>query len=264
MTIGGLFMLGYLIASKKYTTFILFIKKFAPHLVVASIIGLVFGQIIYIYGTQLTGNSAISATIFSANPIIISFYMIFRHNESKSKWKIGGILLGFLGVLIIMTEMNFTQLFVKDNLLGNLLVFLGMSLWCFDVLISKIIFNRIENEKENENVWDSLDFNTITFLIAGLGMIPFLLLPGEFHALSQYTVKAWIGVFYLGIVSGGIGYVLFFKGLQKMEASKGINAFYFKPIFATILSFIIFATIPNIYFFIGLTLEMIALYLISK
>ena len=57
----------------------------------------------------------------------------------------------------------------------------------------------------------------------------------EWKNISHYTPTSWLGVLYLGIITGGLGYVLFFKGLKYMEASRGINAFYFKPVIATLL-----------------------------
>ncbi len=302
MLIGGIFLLGYITISGRLNQFKQFIRIFPKYYIPAAIIGLVIGQIIYINGTQKT-QPELAATIFSSNPIIISLYMMLFQNEKKTKYKIIGVIIGFLGVLLIITELKFDVFLQEEYLVGNLLVFIGMSLWTLDVILGKLIFNKSQNQKEkdteklgennqknkklsNQNknehntldkeeqkrkennnqdiAFDSLDFNAATFIIAGLAMVPFLALPSEIEIIPKMTIKAWMGILWLGIITGGIGYLLFFKGIQDIEASEGINAFYFKPVFSTVLSFLIFGNIPSTIFYIGLIIEIFALVLVSK
>ncbi len=285
MLIGGFTLLFFILIKGRWEQFKAFLKAYPKYYVPAAIVGLVIGQIIYINGTQLT-EPQLAATIFSSNPIIISLYMMLFQGEKKSAQKILGIIIGFFGVLLIITELKFDALFQEGYILGNLLVFIGMSLWTVDVILGKLVFNInqgiLEREKihnnqrvkqgnqkklEEEKIqyeFDSLDFNTITFILAGIFMLPFLGVQGEIQTLNKTTASGWLGIFWLGIITGGLGYVLFFKGLQKIEASKGINAFYFKPIFATVLSFLIFRNTPSTIFYIGLLIEITALVLVSR
>ena len=149
-----------------------------------------------------------------------------------------------------------------ENLLGNILVLVGTALWCIDLIIGK---TWLEKTKENEDNFKvtSLDFNIVTFLASSILMVPFLILPGEFSTLINQTWNTWLILLYLGILATGVSYFLFFKGISKMEASKGINIVYLKPIFATALSFIIFNTSPSLLFYIGCGIEIFALIIIS-
>lgn len=260
--LGGLIILIYLIITGRYKNLISYVKKYPLYYIPASAIGLVAGLIIYTEGTMMT-KASYAATIFSTNPIIISILSIYFLKEKITKNKIIGIFFGFFGVLLMITELNFSYFFNIDNLLGNFLVFIGMCLWCIDIILGKAQMNKARKDN-NVTGYESEYFNFLTMICAALIMSPFLIITGEFNILNDYNTKIWFGLFYLGIVTTGIGYVLFFKGLNKMEASKGINVFYLKPIIATILSFFILHEIPNNYLYIGIIIEIVALILISR
>ncbi len=164
-------------------------------------------------------DASIAATIVSGNPIIISLYMLTIGKERRTFKKIFGIILGFLGMLIIVTELDFTQFMSKDNLIGNLIVFLGMLFWCVHIIIGKRIIGKKLSENDAYQI-SNLDYNGVTFIIAGLFMIPFLLIPGEIGILSLFTWQTWLDMLYLGIFTSGIAYLFFFKGLEKIEASR--------------------------------------------
>lgn len=259
--IGGISLLVYRISTRKSQSLIYLIKTFPKSYIIASFFGLTLGMTLFAYGTSMT-ESYLAAAIISSNPLMISTYMILFKGEKRSLNKIFGIILGFFGMIMIITEFKFKDFLQMENLLGNILVFIGTALWCIDLVIGKIL---LEKAKENEEIAKvtSLDFNIVTFLTSSIFMIPFLFFPGEFSTLLNHTWDTWLILLYLGIFATGISYFLFFKGISKMEASKGINIVYLKPIFATILSFIIFDTNPSIFFYIGCAIEILALIIIS-
>ncbi len=279
--IGGLVLLFYSLILGKNKSLKLFVKAAPKYYIPASILGLVIGMLLFTYGTTLT-TSSLAATIFSSNPIIIAFFIMFKKGETKNATKIIGIVLGFFGVFVIISELNFHDFTNSDYLLGNILVFLGMILWCVDILIGKEIINNPNLFKKRKNVKSpdeinevmqiddliiigNIEFNSITFLCAALCYLPLLFIPQEMMTLQRLSVKAWLGIIYLGVVTAGIGYILFFKGLKMVDASKGINIFYLKPIFATLLAYLINGgdQLSN-YLFIGIIIEIIALFLITK
>ena len=86
----------------------------------------------------------------------------------------------------------------------------------------------------------------------------------NFEDTDQFTLETWIILLYLGLITMGIGYISFYKGLAMMDASKGIMAFYFKPIIATFLSIIILHEIIHPSLYIGIVIELIAIFLVSN
>ena len=259
--IGGLSLLIYSILSRKIQTLKNLIKTFPKSYLIASFFGLTVGMTLFAYGTSMT-ESFLAAAIISSNPLLISTYMILFRGEKRSFNKILGIILGFFGMIMIITEFKFKDFMQTENLVGNILVLVGTALWCIDLIIGKTLLEKTKKNEENCKV-TSLDFNIVTFLASSILMTPFLFLPGEFSTLINQTWNTWLILLYLGILATGVSYLLFFKGIGKMEASKGINIVYLKPIFATTLSFIIFSTNPSLFFYIGCGIEIFALIVIS-
>ena len=259
--IGGISLLIYKILTRKTLTLKYLIKTFPKSYLIASFFGLTIGMTLFAYGTSMT-EPFLAAAIISSNPLLISTYMILFKGEKRSFNKIFGIILGFIGMIMIITEFKFKDFLQMENLLGNILVLVGTALWCIDLIIGKILLEKTKENEENTKV-TSLDFNIVTFLASSILMIPFLFFPGEFSTLLNHNLDTWLIMLYLGVLATGVSYFLFFKGISKMEASKGINLVYLKPIFATILSFIIFSTSPSLYFYIGCGIEILALIIVS-
>ncbi len=260
--IGSLFFLVYIKVSRQEKSFWWFFRKYPQWYIPGAFFGLVLGMLGLAWGTTLT-DASIAATIVSGNPIIISLYMLTIGKERRTFKKIFGIILGFLGMLIIVTELDFTQFMSKENVIGNLIVLFGMVFWCVHIIIGKRIIGKKLSEDDAFQI-SNLDYNGVTFIVAGLLMVPFLLIPGEIATLSLFTWQTWLGMLYLGIFTSGIAYLFFFKGLEKIEASRGINLFYLKPIIATMFAILLIHEIPTLYFFIGIAIEVIALIFISQ
>ena len=254
-------LLLYVAFAGKFSTLKLFLKTHWKLAVLGSIIGLGFGLLLYTYGTTMS-TAPDAATLFSANPIVIAIIMMIWGKEKLSVKRIVGILIGFIGVVVIATQFQFQSLFQSQYFLGNLLIIIGMILWSIYVVMGKIIFTR-EQHCDPANPDCNIHFNTVTLLIGAICMLPFYLQPSQIGEITQSTWQTWVGLLYLGIITTGIGYLAFFKGLAMMEASKGINAFYFKPVLATIFSFLILGTIPSISLYIGIAIEIVALILVS-
>ena len=259
--IGGISLLFYNILTRNTQTLKNLIKTFPKSYLIASFFGLTIGMTLFAYGTSMT-EPFLAAAIISSNPLLISTYMILFKGEKRSFKKIFGIILGFIGMIMIITDFKFKDFLQTEYMIGNILVFIGTALWCVDLIIGKTLLEKTKENEDNFKV-TSLDFNIVTFLASSLFMIPLLTLPGEFTILIDHNLRTWLILLYLGIFATGVSYLLFFKGISKMEASKGINLVYLKPIFATTLSFIIFKTNPSLFFYIGCTIEVLALIIIS-
>ncbi len=274
--IGGISLLLYAVWKRRIPSLTHFIRNYPKYYLPAASIGLVGGMLLFTYGISLT-DASLSAAIISSNPIMISTYMILFQGEKRTHTKIIGNILGFIGVVVIITEFNFTEFTNGGNLIGNLLVFLGTILWVVNLIIGKIVMkksrvfaqesaSKVQTEDSTiptPHIISSLDYNVVTFMVASLLMMPFLFTTNQFSVLLAQTLETWMVLLYLGIVTTGIAYLLFFKGLETMDASKGSNLFYLKPIFSTTLAFLFLQEIPGIFFYIGIGIEIVALLLIA-
>jgi drug/metabolite transporter (DMT)-like permease len=61
----------------------------------------------------------------------------------------------------------------------------------------------------------------------------------------------WFQLFYLGVITSGLGYALWYVALTRMEASKLAVFNNIQPVLTTIMAFFLFNTIPTETFLIG-------------
>ena len=70
-------------------------------------------------------------------------------------------------------------------------------------------------------------------------------------ALSQIDSALWGQIFYLGLITSGVAYVLWYFALKKMEAGKLAVFSNLQPILTTILAIIFLDYSLTVYFIIG-------------
>ncbi len=262
MALSSIVIFLYIAMTRRFSRFIKFLKLYPKFYVAASIVGIFGGVLVFMYGLALT-EPAPAAAIFSSNPIVISTISIIFLKESKSLRKIVGIILGFIGVFIIITEFKIMGFFNQSNQLGNLLVFIGDVLWSIGIVIGKACMNKAETmDKPTDMI--NFDLAGISFLISTVLMVPVVFFEREFQLILTFSWQTWLGVLFLGIISTGVAYLFFYKGLSMVEASEGINLFYIKPVITTIANIIIFHHVPHYSFFIGVVLEFIGLFLVTS
>ena len=63
-----------------------------------------------------------------------------------------------------------------------------------------------------------------------------LAVQGGWGELAGYNVRAWTWLLYLGLVTVGIGYILYFEGMRRVPASRGASLFYLKPVLALLFA----------------------------
>ena len=110
MSLSAIVILLYIIINRWIFPIYPVFQNISKILCFASVVGIFGGILVFMYGLALT-EPAPAAAIFSSNPIVISTISIIFLKESKSVRKIIGIIIGFIGVFIIITEFNLLGFF---------------------------------------------------------------------------------------------------------------------------------------------------------
>lgn len=257
--IGGLFLLFILIIKRDLSGIVKMVRENWPLLLISSCFALGIGNAIYFVGVTNT-KANIAATIYTTYPMWITFYSIFILNEkSNLKLKFIGIGVGLIGIAILMTNFNITEILSPQNLFGNFLVLLGSIIWSFYSVLGKKI--QI-NEKGTSNI--ALKFCMVSSFLASITIFIILIFTPELETFMSYNLNAWFWISFLGIVPSGLGTFLLFEGIKRIEVSKGMSLAFCKPIFATILAFFILSELPTIALLISISLVIASIILINK
>lgn len=160
------------------------------------------------------------AIIFSANPI---FVLLFSKLFFKEKFLLRvyiGMILGFAGLLVISYSSEFR---------GDIYVLVMIVSCALFALLT--VFGRPIVQHSSSAI-----FNFMAFVIA----VPVVLIEMViFKTPVEFSLKVLPYLAYIGVVTTGIAYLFFFKGISKIGASLGSMAFFAKPWIASFLAFVI-------------------------
>lgn len=256
--IGGVFLLLVLIFKRDLSGIWQMIRENLGLILISSVFAFGISNIIYFVGVTYT-QANIASTIYTTYPIWITIYSIFILDERNNlRMKFIGIVIGVIGVAILLTNFNLLDFFSSEYLIGNLLVLLGSIIWSlYSVLGKKIQLN--EEEITNR----ALKYSMISSFLAGLPVLVILFFSPELNTFLAYDLESWFWISFLGIVSTGIGVFLLFEALNYIETSKGFSLAFLKPIFSTLLSFILIHELPTLALMISISFVMVSIILIN-
>jgi drug/metabolite transporter (DMT)-like permease len=183
------------------------------------------GNLVLLTLGLVTCTASISAIIHGLFPVFMIFFGYTMLNERITRNKVLGIIFSVAGVVVAsvgdLTQHSTTTVF------GIVLVAASVLTWAYYSVFSK----------KTAAGMDTFVLSTICFGTGFLCILPFALLEQLFTGFSMPGSEALFSLFYLGIMSGALGIVLWNFGLKKIDS--GIAGVYFNlmPVIGLILAF---------------------------
>lgn len=196
-----------------------------------AILGLIgiFGYgILFLIGMTLTTASQ-GSIIAGVNPAGISLIAHIVHRERlDAKWKYGGFIISFFGVIFVIGMQALFD-FQIEKLLGSLIILAAMGCWGLYSSIGKSAMIRYSSL---EVTTGAIIFGTIFF---GIGAI-----KDEFWNLAIFNnADFWLGIVILSVFTTFIGFFLYFYSIKNIGATQSSIYINLVPVFGTIFSFIL-------------------------
>nr|MDO8086584.1 DMT family transporter [Candidatus Sigynarchaeum springense] len=258
---GGIFLLILMVIQKDLTGFVELIKKDLKLMLLSSVIGLGISNMIYFLGIQAYGTEAhVGAALYTSYTLFIGIYSIFILNERTNiPLKIIGFIIGFFGILILLTNFNFAIIMQPDKITGNILLVLAGAIWGLYSVLGKKIFRRnpgIKNVDVKFTIW--------SFFLSCIPIAITLPFSGEVPDFLQHDTTEWGLIAFLAIVSTGIGLYIFFIGVKSIDVSHGISFSLLKPVIAAFFAFVLLTRpIPDA-MWVSVPLVSVAVLLINR
>lgn len=176
-------------------------------------------------GTWLS-NAQTGSVITAATPTFMILFAWWLLNERMDLVKIISVIMATLGVVCIV-GVHFSG---KHVLLGILSLIIAALTWALmSVLVKKVSAN-----------YSSLQITIMSTFTAFVCLTPFVLNDFQVIADTNYLdPKVGLSLLYLGIISTALGFVMWNKGLQLMNAASSGLFFLFQPIVGTLLGWLI-------------------------
>lgn len=195
-------------------------------------------QLLFIWGVRYT-TPANASLAYALTPAFVLMIAVLFLGETLTKRKLIGIIIAMLGTFIVLFEKGLA--FGTEQFLGNIMVLLASISWAIYTSMGKKYAMKYGGI-----------FSTGVSMFTGLLLyIPIVIfLPFDISP-SDYDTSIWFQLFYLGVITSGLGYALWYFALTKMEASKLAVFNNIQPVLTTIMAFFLFNTLPSELFIIG-------------
>lgn len=213
-----------------------------------SIPGIVLASIAYQYALTCAGASVV-ATVFGATPIIVFLMSRLLLGDPLTWNRFLGVVFGFLGILVLaQSEPSPTY-----SLRGVLLTLLNASSFgLFTVLVKKYAGRHA-----------GLPITSLSMLFGSAWLYPFMV--WEAHAFyPSIPHAAWAAVLYLSLGTTGVAYLLYFLGLEHVDATQAISVILLKPPFAACLAALLLGEPLTLRLLAALALILGGLYLVYR
>jgi len=206
-------------------------------------------QIFFVQGISRT-NVGNAALIVAATPALIAIVSRVRGVDRVNARVLGGIALSLSGVvLVVLGSARASQ--GDTTLLGTMLVFCGTICWTAFTVMLQPFARRL----------DPIHLSAFTMLG---GCIPMLLFatPALLETdWSRMSLAAWGAVFYASVLSMGVAYLFWYRGLRVLGATRTAVYANLQPVIAISVAWIFLHETPTVWQGVGTATIMSGLFL---
>jgi len=208
-------------------------------------------QYMFLVAASLTTAPNVSLA-YALTPAFVLILAISFFGEKANYKKILGIVIAFVGTLFILFERGLD--FSSDNFWGFLIVLTGSFCYALYTIIGRDFSFK----------YGPLYTTGITMIAGFFLYIPVFLTTGVPLEIESISGTSWLQILYLGLITSGLGYGLWYILLTMKDASKTAVFNNLQPVFTTILAVIIFGQMLTFPFILGGILIILGVYVTQK
>ncbi len=204
-------------------------KKEWAYFALLGFLGITFHQWLQSHGLQ-TSEAGTSAWIVSTTPVFMALLGWLLLKEQLGWIKNLGILLAFLGVLVVVLKGDFASISIGSfGTPGDRLFLISSVNWA--------VFSALSRRGLKLHPASLMMFYVMSFgwLFTSLS---FLATKGFFE-ISSLTFKGWIGIAFLGIFCSGLAYIAWYDALKALPAAQTGAFLYIEPLVAVVVAFFV-------------------------
>lgn len=172
-----------------------------------------------------------AALLYALTPVFVFVIARARLGERTSLLRLGGIVLAFAGVLVVLLARGVMAVSGHAApLVGDLMILVAVLAWAVYAVWGKTYAVR----------YGAVAFTGFSLLFGSILYLPLGLVasrPGAFAALSA---AAWGSVAYLVLITSVVCYVLFYWALAREEASRVAIWSNLQPVFTAVLAWALY------------------------
>ncbi len=216
----------------------------------------VLNVVFFAYGIRLT-DATISQMLYTSVPIIAVIFSILVLKERLTKQKITGVLLGFVGALLIVIS----PIIIKGqsdqmSFLGNIIICLAVFSFSLYTVLSKSVQKHLS----------PIQLTSMFVILTTLIMIPLSLTevssyPNWWQSLSLQSI---LSTMYVGIAGTFIYYSLYQYAIKHGSPVIASMTLYLQPIATYFWAYFLLGEKLNLYFILGAILVFLGAWVITR
>lgn len=228
-------------------------RKDYPLLAFLGATGVTLYYLLQHYGIRYT-NATDAAILISLSPIFIGIISWQLLGEKLKAAGITGLILSFVGCLLVITGGHPTAVSFDERFLGNVLILLTAIAWAFYSVYGKKLLR----------FYSTTTIIKYTTVSGTIFLIPFTI--GEFDGHSIFTVSwnVFFHLLYLGGLASVYGYLAWYRGLSKLPAVTVGSYLYFRPLLTGFIAALVLQEQISLAVILGGVLIIAGTYLTTK
>ena len=219
------------------------------------LIGFILAVHFTLWITSLKLTSVASSVILvTAHPIFVAPLSYFLFKERISKTNISGILISFVGVIVLVIgDYGFSQLYL-NSLEGNILAFLGGIAAGLYILGGRYFRKQLS----------VISYAFVVYSVSTIFLFIFCLIRAV--SIIQISSHDLTLIFIMAIISGMLGHTVYNWSLAHVKASLASVALLGEPIGSTVLAFLLpwIHQIPSPVTLVGGSIILTGIYLTAR
>ena len=192
---------------------------------------------------------SVAAVLLYTAPIFVMLMSVVLFKEKLNLTKILSLALAFGGCIFTSGILGG----IKGEFIGILMALGSGFFYALYSIFSRYAINR------GYSSW-TIVFYTFLFSSIGCSFISDWGNIAQVFASSPSVSLLYLG---LGVITGFLPYIFYSMGLERLESSRASIIASFEPVGATILGFVFFKEVPDIFCIIGIVLVLSSIVILS-
>jgi drug/metabolite transporter (DMT)-like permease len=213
-------------------------RKDIKTLLILSFLNIPLNQFLFLTSIHLTTAPNV-ALAYSLSPAFVFVIAILFFKETYYTAKLVGIFIAFTGALFIIFERGVHL--DSDYFLGNILIMVASISWSFYTILGRDFSRK----------YGAVYSIGLTMIVGFFMYLPIFFIINPEMNLGELTVSNWAGVLYIGTITSGVAYAMWYYALKHIEASRVAVFNNLQPVLTTILAVIFLSQDITITFIVG-------------